>query len=111
MPNSWRSVPKHGLADAPRSGALTALSFVLIMGRADRFQCSKQIASYLGRVPLERTNRPAMFIAYSLYKECHLPRYVTNINPMFSICCMYGARCYSSNVDSGVRVAWCPNQI
>jgi hypothetical protein len=34
-------------------GALTALSFVLIIGRADRFQCGKQIASYLGLVPLE----------------------------------------------------------
>jgi transposase len=34
-------------------GALTALSFVLIIGRADRFPCGKQIASYLGLVPLE----------------------------------------------------------
>jgi transposase len=34
-------------------GALTALAFVLIMGRADRFQCGKQIACYLGLVPLE----------------------------------------------------------
>ena len=37
----------------PGVGALTALSFVLIIGRADRFQCGKQIASYLGLVPLE----------------------------------------------------------
>ena len=37
----------------PGVGALTALAFVLIMGRADRFQCGKQIASYLGLVPLE----------------------------------------------------------
>ena len=34
-------------------GPLTALAFVLIIGRADRFQCGKQIASYLGLVPLE----------------------------------------------------------
>jgi transposase len=32
---------------------LTALAFVLVIGRADRFQCGKQIASYLGLVPLE----------------------------------------------------------
>jgi transposase len=37
----------------PGVGPLTALAFVLIIGRADRFQCGKQIASYLGRVPLE----------------------------------------------------------
>jgi transposase len=37
----------------PGVGALTALAFVLIIGRADRFQCGKQIASYLGLVPLE----------------------------------------------------------
>ena len=37
----------------PGVGALTALGFVLIIGRVDRFQCGKQIASYLGLVPLE----------------------------------------------------------
>src|SRR6185369_15973918 len=37
----------------PGVGALTALSFVLIIGRAERFQCGKQIASYLGLVPME----------------------------------------------------------
>src|ERR1700736_1229647 len=35
----------------PGVGALTALAFVLIIGKADRFQCGKQIASYLGLVP------------------------------------------------------------
>jgi transposase len=37
----------------PGVGPLTALAFVLIIGKADRFECSKQIASYLGLVPLE----------------------------------------------------------
>ena len=37
----------------PGVGALTALSFVLIIGEADRFRCGKQVASYLGLVPLE----------------------------------------------------------
>src|SRR5713101_6721187 len=32
----------------PGVGPLTALAFVLIIGKADRFQCGKQIASYLG---------------------------------------------------------------
>src|SRR6202051_127087 len=37
----------------PGVGPLTALAFVLIMGKAERFRCGKQIASYLGLVPLE----------------------------------------------------------
>ncbi len=41
----------------PGVGALTALAFVLIIGKADRFQCGKQIASYLGLVPLEKSSR------------------------------------------------------
>jgi transposase len=40
----------------PGVGALTALAFVLIIGRAERFQCGKQIASYLGLVPLEESS-------------------------------------------------------
>ena len=37
----------------PGVGPLTALAFVLIIGRAERFQCGKQIAAYVGLVPLE----------------------------------------------------------
>ena len=37
----------------PGVGALTALAFVLIIGQAERFACGKQVASYLGLVPLE----------------------------------------------------------
>jgi transposase len=40
----------------PGVGSLTALAFVLIIGRADRFHCGKQIASYLGLVPLEKSS-------------------------------------------------------
>jgi transposase len=41
------------LATHPGVGPLTALAFVLIIGQAERFQCGKQVASYLGLVPLE----------------------------------------------------------
>ncbi len=41
------------LATHPGVGPLTALAFVLIIGKAERFSCGKQIASYLGLVPLE----------------------------------------------------------
>jgi len=37
----------------PGGDALTAPAFVLIIGKAERFQCGKQVASYLGLVPLE----------------------------------------------------------
>ena len=42
----------------PGVGALTALAFVLIIGRPDRFHCGKQIASYLGPVRLEEFSGP-----------------------------------------------------
>jgi transposase len=52
-----REVEKYPAAQRlmthPGVGPLTALAFVLIVGQADRFQCGKQIASYLGLVPLE----------------------------------------------------------
>ena len=40
----------------PGVGPLTALAFVLIIGQAERFQCGKQIASYVGLVPLEKSS-------------------------------------------------------
>jgi transposase len=40
----------------PGVGALTALAFVLIIGKAERFGCGKQVASYLGLVPLEKSS-------------------------------------------------------
>ena len=40
----------------PGVGALTALAFVQIIGNAERFGCGKQVASYLGLVPLEESS-------------------------------------------------------
>ncbi len=37
----------------PGVGPLTALAFVLIIGTAQRFQCGKQIGSYVGLIPAE----------------------------------------------------------
>ncbi len=45
--------PAQRLRTHPGVGALTALAFVLIIGEGDRFHCGKQVASYLGLVPLE----------------------------------------------------------
>jgi transposase len=39
----------------PGVGPLTALAFVLIIGKVDRFHCGKRIASYVGLVPLEKS--------------------------------------------------------
>jgi len=44
------------LATHPGVGPLTGLAFVLIIGEAERFQCGKQVASYLGLVPLEESS-------------------------------------------------------
>jgi len=44
------------LMSHPRVGALTAIAFVLIFGKADRFGRCKQIASYLGLGPEEDTS-------------------------------------------------------
>jgi transposase len=41
------------LATHPGVGPQTAMAFVLIIGKAERFQCGKQIGGYLGLVPLE----------------------------------------------------------
>ena len=49
-PEAWR------LATHPGVGPLTALAFVLIIGEAERFQCGKQVASYLGLVPAEESS-------------------------------------------------------
>src|SRR5712692_8776225 len=48
-----REVSRGAALEDPGVGPLTALAFVLIIGRAERFQCGKQIACYLGLVPLE----------------------------------------------------------
>ena len=44
------------LSTHPGVGALTALAFVLIIGRTERFHCGKPVASYLGLVPLEESS-------------------------------------------------------
>lgn len=44
------------LMSHPGVGALTALAFVLILGNTERFACGKQVASYLGLVPLEKSS-------------------------------------------------------
>jgi transposase len=41
------------LKSHPGVGPITALGFVLIIGPVERFECSKQVASYLGLIPTE----------------------------------------------------------
>src|SRR5205807_958682 len=40
----------------PGVGPLTALAYELVIGTPERFHCGKQIASYLGMVPEERSS-------------------------------------------------------
>src|SRR5215469_4199361 len=51
-----KSPQARRLMTHPGVGSLTALAFVLIIGKAERFQCGKQIAAYLGLVPLEESS-------------------------------------------------------
>jgi transposase len=44
------------LMSHPGVGALTALAFVLIIGKPDRFARSRQVSSYLGLVPTEESS-------------------------------------------------------
>jgi transposase len=37
----------------PGVGPVTALAYVLVLGTPDRFQCGKQVGSYLGLIPCE----------------------------------------------------------
>jgi transposase len=43
-----KSAEAGRLMTHPGVGPLTALAFVLIIGKAERFHCGKQIAAYLG---------------------------------------------------------------
>ena len=51
-----RSPAAQRLMTHPGVGPLTALAFVLIIGETKRFGCGKQIASYVGLVPLEKSS-------------------------------------------------------
>ena len=44
------------LATHPGVGPLTALAFELVIGTPDRFHCGKQIASYVGLMPEEKSS-------------------------------------------------------
>jgi transposase len=50
------SAAARRLMTHPAVGALTALAFVLIIDEPERFHCGKQVASYLGLVPLEKSS-------------------------------------------------------
>ena len=50
-----RSVTRR-LMTHPGVGPLTALAYELVIGTPERFQCGKQIASYIGLVPEERSS-------------------------------------------------------
>jgi len=57
-------------------GSLTALAFVLIIGNAKRFQCGKQIASYLGLVPSEDSSGDRRRLGHISKQGNALPRFL-----------------------------------
>jgi transposase len=50
-----RPVPRR-LMTHPGVGPLTALAYELVIGTPDRFPCGKQLASYIGLVPEEKSS-------------------------------------------------------
>ena len=60
----------------PGVGALTALAFALIIGDAKRFQCGKQVASYLGLVPLEKSSGNRRRLGHITKQGCSLLRFL-----------------------------------
>src|SRR5881275_142403 len=52
----WASWRRRDLLELLDRLNPTIAAFVLIIGKAERFQCGKQIASYLGLVPLEKSS-------------------------------------------------------
>jgi transposase len=60
----------------PGVGPLTALAFVLILGRADRFQCGRQVASYLGLVPVEESSGNRRRLGHITKEGNGLPRFL-----------------------------------
>jgi len=64
----------------PGVGALTALAFVLIIGKAERFGSGKQIASYLGLVPLEeRQPEAAVGLPYKAARKWSCVSWTRNL--------------------------------
>ena len=59
----------------PGVGPLTALAFVLIIGKAERFPCGKQIASYLGLVPLENSSGDRRRLGHITKQGSSMPRF------------------------------------
>ena len=60
----------------PGVGPFTALAFVLIIGEADRFQCGKQVASYLGLVPLEDSSGNRRRLGHITKQGSSMPRFL-----------------------------------
>jgi len=53
---AWSQEEARLLMTQPGVGPITALAFVLTMGDVSRFQRGKQVASYLGLIPKERSS-------------------------------------------------------
>ena len=67
----------------PGVGPLTALAFVLIIGEAERFQCGKQVASYLvGHVQFKLVHY-LLLLQRGFSKKCQGIRVQTDIERSF----------------------------
>jgi transposase len=60
----------------PGVGPLTALAFVLIIGTVERFQCGKQIGSYVGLIPAEGSSAGKQHLAHITKQGSSLLRFL-----------------------------------
>jgi transposase len=60
----------------PGVGPLTALAFELVIGTPERFQCGKQIASYVGLVPTEESSGDRRRLGHISKQGSSLLRYL-----------------------------------
>jgi len=60
----------------PGVGAITALAFVLVIGTPSRFNCGKQVASYLGLIPCEDSSADSWRLGHISKQGNALLRYL-----------------------------------
>ena len=76
----------------PGVGALTALAFVLIIGKAERFHCGKQVASYLGLVPLEESSGNRRRLGHITKQGSSMMRFLLVEAAQVTVCSVPGWR-------------------
>jgi transposase len=71
--------------DASRSGFAHGAGLRAIIGKAERFQCGKQIASYPGLVPLEESRANRLRLGHITKQGSSMPRFLLVEAPQVTV--------------------------